>query len=251
VLFVYNNNRAVEPRVNIRVCVLFVYNNKCSILYEHIYAVKGYLRIWIRRLFLFDCIKRGRRTTCPQKATDVLFFHETVKFLKKKPLTRCCSEKCWYIFLHFFITFMQTAQWYAKYGYWLPLEWYCIFLEAGSANSISAIVSGKNGKPNNNSFCFMSVSNAFCRYWVVQLNTERHMEEFSLIYYFSASIYTEKLVGIITIKLYCLTDLWNILLFNDKSVAICNMQGTNAFLPDTLEQGTSGVWFIRNSSSEN
>jgi len=41
---------------------------------------------------------------------------------------------------------------------------------------------------------------------LVRLKTQRHMGEFSLQHYFSASIYTEKLVGIITIKLYCLTD---------------------------------------------
>jgi len=58
---------------------------------------------------------------------------------------------------------------------------------------------------------------------LVQLKTQRHMGEFSLQYYFSASIYTEKLVGIITIKLYCLTDLRNIRLFNDKSVEICRV----------------------------
>ena len=120
-------------------------------------------------------------------------------------------------FLHFYNVYADCAV-ICKYGYWLPLEWYCIFLEAGSANSVSAIVSGKNGKTNNNSFCFVSVSNAFCRYWVVQLRTQRHMGEFSLQYYFSASIYTEKLVGIITIKLYCLTDLWNILLLVTRAL---------------------------------
>jgi hypothetical protein len=35
----------------------------------------------------------------------------------------------------------------------------------------------------------------------------RHVEEFSLMYYFSASILTEKLVGVIAIKLYSLTVL--------------------------------------------
>jgi hypothetical protein len=133
----------------------------------------------------------------------------------------------WEMFVHFlrFYNVYIYGSVICKYGYWLPLEWYCIFLEAGSADSISAIVSKRNGKTNNNSFCFVSVSDAFRRYWVVQLKTRRHMEKFSLMYYFGASIFTEKLVGIITIKLYCLTDLWNIPLFNDKSVDICISSG--------------------------
>jgi len=50
----------------------------------YLYCVTFFLRIWIPKLFLFDCIKRGKRTTCPQKAIGLLFFHETFKFLKKK-----------------------------------------------------------------------------------------------------------------------------------------------------------------------
>jgi hypothetical protein len=93
-------------------------------------------------------------------------------------------------FLHFYNVYAYGSV-ICKYRYWLPLEWYCIFLEAGSANSISAIVSGKNGKTNNNSFCFVSVSNAFCRYWVLQLKTRRHMEKFSLILFQCFDLYRE------------------------------------------------------------
>ena len=172
-------------------------------------------------LFLFACIRRGKTTPCLLKTTDVLFFRETCE-VSEQTFEKVVAVRNARTF-HTFFDVHADCSVICKYGYWLPLEWCCIFLEAGSANSISAIVSAKNGNTNNNSFCFVSVSNAFCSYWVVRLKTQRHMEEFSVIYYFSASIYTEKLLQVITLQLYCLTDLGNRMLFKDNRFQICRV----------------------------
>jgi hypothetical protein len=130
----------------------------------------------------------------------------------------------WEMPLHFirFYDFYAARSMICRYEYWLPLEWYCIFLEAGSANSITAILSGKNGKTNSNSFCFVSVFNAIVLQ-ILSCETQNTAlwGEILKLFHFNASISTEKLVWIITVNVYSLTELQSMLSFNDKSVQTC------------------------------
>jgi hypothetical protein len=129
----------------------------CFIAYECIYTVTRNLHyvLQFRDYFLFNYAKRQRRT--PVLRTSQVYYRPWNSKVNEQTFVKILQWEMLLRFLRFYYVYADCPV-IRKYGYWLPLEWYCIFSEAGSANSVSAIVSGKKGgKTNNNSFCFVSV----------------------------------------------------------------------------------------------